>query len=134
MIDGINHITLSVVDIGTSFLFYRDVLGFKPVMRSPFSAYFTFGGIWLALVEEKSANRENDTYAHIALNLVKKDFRTMVERLVENGVVQWQENRSEGESFYFLDPSGNRFELHYSTLEARVKHGKEEWDGVEWFV
>ena len=33
----------------------------------------------------------------------------------------WQENRSPGDSFYFLDPNGHKLEIHVSDLDARVK-------------
>ena len=38
-ITGFNHLTLAVRDIDESFEFYKDVLAFKPIQKSPESAY-----------------------------------------------------------------------------------------------
>jgi hypothetical protein len=47
----------------------------------------------------------------------------------------WKENETEGDSFYFLDPSGNKFELHYSSLRNRIEDGKANWGSeVTWYV
>jgi catechol 2,3-dioxygenase-like lactoylglutathione lyase family enzyme len=45
VVRGINHVTLSVVDIEESFAFYAEVLGFRAVMRSGFSAYLQAGDL-----------------------------------------------------------------------------------------
>jgi len=37
---GGNHLTLAVSNIERSFIFYRDVLGFKPLCRWHAGAYF----------------------------------------------------------------------------------------------
>ncbi|MFK8138274.1 MAG: VOC family protein [Bdellovibrionales bacterium] len=33
MVTGLNHITLSCIDLDDSFFFYRDVLGFTPILK-----------------------------------------------------------------------------------------------------
>jgi hypothetical protein len=33
----------------------------------------------------------------------------------------WQENRSHGKSFYFLDPDGHKLEIHASDLRSRLE-------------
>ncbi len=135
MINGINHITISVRDINTSFDFYKNVLLFKPVMKSEFSAYFKFKNLWIALQQEKREIQKNNLYSHIAFNISKRYYDKMVEHLKINKVKTWQKNKTEGESFYFIDPDGNKFEIHYSTLKDRIKHGKKNWSNkVKWFV
>ena len=74
MINGINHITLSVEDIKNSFVFYKDVLSLAPVMLSSRSAYFTAGDFWIALQEEKEVKQNNEKYTHFALNVNKNDL------------------------------------------------------------
>jgi catechol 2,3-dioxygenase-like lactoylglutathione lyase family enzyme len=133
MITGINHITISVSNIEESFKFYKEILQFKPIMKSSYSAYLLCGNMWIALIEEKGIDHNNKTYSHIALNTQKRFFRTIVERLESNNIQQWQNNTSEGESFYFSDPSGNKLELHYSTLKNRIKSAKKEWKNAEFY-
>ena len=49
--------------------------------------------------------------------------------------MEWQQNKTEGDSLYILDDSGNKLEIHFSTLGNRIKHGKKNWSkDVEWFV
>lgn len=69
-----------------------------------------------------------------ALDLGKGDYDLAVAKLRRHRVIELQENVSEGESFYFLDPSGNKLELHCSTLEARIEDGKRKWHDAEWYI
>ena len=134
MINGINHITLSVTDITESFSFYKDVLFLTPVMLSSRSAYFKAGSTWIALSEEKDAKHNDETYSHIAFNVHEDDYQRIIDLLKENMIESWQDNNTEGESFYFRDPSGNKLEIHYSDLKDRVNFGKEHWDeDIMWF-
>lgn len=133
MINGINHITLSVTDIDRAFDFYINTLKIKPVMKSSHSMYALAGNTWLAFVEEDA--KTSDSYQHIAFNIDEKDYHQFVDKLKKAGVDQWKENTTEGESFYFRDPFGNRLELHYSTIENRIDHAKQNWGkDVEWFI
>ena len=53
MIQSINHVTYSVSDIKQSIAFYKDILKANILVESNKTAYFTLGGLWLALNEEK---------------------------------------------------------------------------------
>ncbi len=55
MINGINHINIAVSDIEKSFLFYKDILGFKPLCKSEGSAYFLAGDLWFSLDLDRSS-------------------------------------------------------------------------------
>ena len=135
MINGINHITLSVRDINESFKFYKNVLFLTPIMLSSQSAYCKAGDIWIALHEEKAINRYNESYTHFAFNVEQDSFNIIIMKLEEEGVNIWQKNHTEGDSFYFEDPSGNKLEIHYATLNDRIEYGKEHWDkNVKWFI
>ncbi len=134
MINGINHVTLSVKNIDESFKFYKEILGLKPIMKSKISAYFKAGTIWLALVKDASKINGND-YSHVAFNIDSKDFNNLKNKIKNYGAKKWQENKTEGDSFYFLDPSDNKLEIHSTSLDDRIKHGKEHWKkDVEWFI
>jgi catechol 2,3-dioxygenase-like lactoylglutathione lyase family enzyme len=133
LITGINHLTWNVSSIDEAFDFYVDVLGFKPVMKYEWSAYFLTGETWIAIV--KGEKRSDERYDHIAFQISPGDYALLVSRLTALGVRQWKQNESEGDSFYFLDPSDNKFELHYSDLEARIEHGKANWGpSVRWYL
>jgi catechol 2,3-dioxygenase-like lactoylglutathione lyase family enzyme len=133
VVSGINHLTWTVTDIEASFAFYVEVLGFRPVMKCTWSAYFLAGDVWIAIVAGEG--RTDTRYDHIAFQVSKADYKALVSRLIASGTAVWKENESEGDSFYFLDPSNNRFELHYSDLAARIQDGKTNWgDEVTWYV
>ena len=57
LIQSINHVTYSVSDINKSIAFYKDILKAKILVESDKIAYFTIGGLWLALNEEKDIPR-----------------------------------------------------------------------------
>ena len=133
MIQGINHITFTVHDIGRSFDFYSRVLGMKKVMKSERDAYLVAGTVWVALVCDKT--EETSDYTHIAFHVEKEEYEKTVFALKAYGVQEWRENTTEGESFYFKDPCGNKLELHYSTLENRIESRKGCRDrNVMWYV
>lgn len=136
MIDGLNHVTLAVRDIEESFQFYVGVLGLKPVQKSDSSIYLLAGDAWLALVLDANARREPlAEYTHVAFTVSQTDFDALKKRIVQAGAPEWQKNRSEGDSFYFVDPNGHKLEIHTTDLTARIRAGKKEWgDEVQWFV
>ena len=126
MVRGINHITLAVRDLEASFVFYTQVLGMRPVARWYKGAYLDAGGDWVCLSLDDSARSGSlPEYTHVAFSVAEADFAAMVERLRREGVECWQENRSPGESFYFLDPNGHKLEIHVSDLAARLEALKE---------
>jgi len=134
MINGINHITISVKNIDSAFLFYKDILKLKPVMKSNRSAYFLAGKIWVAL-DQREPYIASENYSHICFNVSKRHFKTFVKKITENTVTEWQENQTEGDSLYILDDSGNKLEIHFSTLKERIKFGKKHFgNNVEWYV
>jgi catechol 2,3-dioxygenase-like lactoylglutathione lyase family enzyme len=134
MINGINHITISVKDIDSAFIFYKDILKLKPVMKSNRSAYFLAGKIWMAL-DQREKYIASENYSHICFNVSKRHFKTFVKKIRENTITEWQENQTEGDSLYILDDSGNKLEIHFSTLKERIKFGKKHFgNNVEWYV
>jgi hypothetical protein len=102
-------------------------------MKCSWSAYFLAGDVWIAVIQGEG--RTDNRYDHIAFQVEPAGYRKLISRLIDAKCTVWKENESEGDSFYFLDPSGNKFELHYSNLKSRIEDGKANWgDDVTWYV
>jgi catechol 2,3-dioxygenase-like lactoylglutathione lyase family enzyme len=121
LLTGLNHLTLGVADLERSFAFYKDLLGFKPAALWNMGAYLSLGGLWLCLsLDDKRANGAEPDYTHYAFDIAQGDFAAFRARLLEAGVTEWRQNRSEGDSFYFLDPDGHQLEAHVGSLASRL--------------
>ena len=129
MLNGLNHLTLAVSDIASSIGFYHHLLGLPLHARWDNGAYLRCGDLWLCLSLDAQrryiAPQESD-YTHYAFSIDENDFATFVARLTQAGITSWKENRSEGESFYFLDPDGHKLELHVGSLAARLAACREK--------
>jgi catechol 2,3-dioxygenase-like lactoylglutathione lyase family enzyme len=136
VIKGINHITLSVKDVDQSFEFYTQILGFKPVVKWPKGAYLLAGDLWFCLfLDDNTRKSKLPEYTHIAFTISEQNFKVMSERIKKSGAKIWQENQTEGDSLYFVDPNGHKLEIHASSLKARIKRAKiNPWDGLEFFI
>jgi catechol 2,3-dioxygenase-like lactoylglutathione lyase family enzyme len=121
LLTGLNHLTLAVADLERSFAFYKDLLGFKPAALWNTGAYLSLGGLWLCLsLDDKRANGAEPDYTHYAFDIAQGDFAAFRARLLDAGVAEWRQNRSEGDSFYFLDPDGHQLEAHVGSLASRL--------------
>ena len=122
MISGINHITFAVRDLERSFQFYSHILGLRPVARWYKGAYLEAGTNWVCLTLDPETRAGSlPEYTHTAFTVPTSEFSRLVERLRTAQVTCWQDNRSPGESFYFLDPDGHKLEVHVSNLEDRLR-------------
>jgi catechol 2,3-dioxygenase-like lactoylglutathione lyase family enzyme len=121
MIRRINHVTLAVRDLGASFAFYAEVLGLRPVARWFKGAYLEAGTDWICLsLDAETRSGPLGEYTHLAFSVDAESFGEAVKRLRSADVQCWHENRSEGESFYFLDPNGHKLEQHVGNLQSRL--------------
>jgi catechol 2,3-dioxygenase-like lactoylglutathione lyase family enzyme len=119
-IRGLNHLTLTVTDLRRSVTFYREVLGFELRATWATGAYLEAGTLWLCLsMGDGGPPGAWDT--HYAFDVAAEDFRPLADR-VRLIAPLWQENTSEGDSVYFLDPDGHRLELHVGSLASRLAH------------
>jgi catechol 2,3-dioxygenase-like lactoylglutathione lyase family enzyme len=136
VITGINHITLSIADVERSFRFYSAILGFRPVAKWPKGAYLLAGDTWIALVADQHARQAAlPEYTHIAFSVSAQDIGPLGERIRASGATIWQENWTEGDSLYFLDPDGHKLEIHASDLATRIATAKSQpWEDLEFFV
>jgi catechol 2,3-dioxygenase-like lactoylglutathione lyase family enzyme len=117
----VNHVTFAVNDLDAALAFYVEVLGLRPVARWRKAAYLRAGSTWIALVQD--ARRSPDPsadYGHLAFEAGAEGYEAVAGRIRASGATVWQENTSEGASLYFLDPSGNKLELHATRLEDRM--------------
>ncbi|WP_312073248.1 fosfomycin resistance glutathione transferase [Atlantibacter sp.] len=132
MLQGLNHITLAVSDVSRSFDFYVNTLGCIPKAKWARGAYVTVGELWLCLSADAVAGHED--YTHYAFSIQSEDFEAFVEKLTLAGVTEWKTNKSEGRSFYFLDPDGHKLEIHEGDLASRLSSCREHpYDNMEFF-
>lgn len=135
MITSINHITLAVQDITQSFAFYKDILGFKLLVKWDKGAYFLAGDFWFCLnIDEK--HKDSPCYTHYAFTVSSENFEAMAQRIIQSGAHIFKENTSPGESLYFLDPDGHKLEIHTGNWQTRLTSKKANlgnWKDVEWF-
>lgn len=125
MIRGINHLTFAVRDLDESLAFYVEALGLSAVARWDGGAYLLAGEDWITLIADEDAAPSPD-YTHTAFTVVPEDFESISRRALEAGARVWQQNQSEGESLYVLDPDGHKLELRVSGLQARLAADQED--------
>jgi catechol 2,3-dioxygenase-like lactoylglutathione lyase family enzyme len=121
MLTGLNHLTLAVSDLQRSLAFYRDVLHLRVEATWDAGAYLSLPGLWLCLSHDPLRSSEPCVdYTHYAFSLSATDFAGSVQKLKAANVQEWRDNRSEGASFYFLDPDGHKLEAHVGDLASRL--------------
>lgn len=136
MIGAINHITLSVSDLDRAFAFYTGVLGFKPLARWRCGAYLLAGDTtWLCLTLDTNTRTEPlSEYTHLAFSITRETFADAARRLRDSDAPSWQDNTSEGDSIYFLDPDGHKLELHMGDWRTRLAACREQpYDDMVFF-
>jgi len=131
MIEGINHITVAVKDLNRSFQFYTEVLGFKPLMKHSNGAYLLAGDLWFCLdVDQTTRASELPEYTHFAFSVKQENFATLSEKIKAQQTKIWKDNKSEGDSLYFLDPDGHKLEIHVGNWKARLDHYRNRADSA----
>ena len=121
MLTGLNHLTLAVSDLNRSLAFYRDLLQLRVEATWDAGAYLSLPGLWLCLsLDPLRSSEPCAEYTHYAFSLNTADFPDLVQKLKAANVQEWRDNRSEGASFYFLDPDGHKLEIHVGDLASRL--------------
>lgn len=135
MLSGLNHLTLAVRELDRSVAFYVDLLGMKLHARWDNGAYLTCGSLWLCLSFDEAAGARAGDYTHYAFTVSETDFPSLAQALTRAGVQVWKNNRSEGESFYFLDPDNHQLELHVGSLASRLAACREKpYSGMRFYA
>jgi catechol 2,3-dioxygenase-like lactoylglutathione lyase family enzyme len=118
---GLNHITLAVSDVDRAIKFYTEGLGLKLRKQSKTAVHLEAGSFWICLSPDPATRNEpHPDYTHIAFDVAEEDFAAMVAQLERVGARKWKDNRSEGDSYYFLDPDGHKLEIHVGNLQSRL--------------
>ncbi|MEM9691038.1 MAG: VOC family protein [Myxococcota bacterium] len=133
MIQGLNHITLVVRELDLAFTFYHDVLRLRPLARWARGAYLLAeDNTWLCL--EQTDEGAQPSRGHIAFTVSEESFGQTRDRIVSSGAPSWKDNSSEGDSWYFADPSGNRLEIHVGSWQTRLASRRARpYDGMVFF-
>jgi catechol 2,3-dioxygenase-like lactoylglutathione lyase family enzyme len=122
MLSGLNHLTLAVTDVSRSVSFYHELLQLRLDATWDGGAYLSLPGLWLCLsLDPSRPSTPAPDYTHYAFSVDLSQFSALVARLRAGGVQQWRDNRSEGNSFYFLDPDGHKLEAHVGDLASRLQ-------------
>jgi len=116
---GVVHFSLPVTDLERSAKFYSELLGMKIVQNAPRMVFLKCGDDYLILAKDTPVKYESleKTPVHHAFKVKSEDFEPAVEFLKRNGVEIFHiENRQDGvfwgRQAYFLDPDGNKLEIH----------------------
>lgn len=136
MLSGLNHLTLAVTDLERSVVFYGELLQLRLEAKWDRGAYLSLPGLWLCLSLDPLRKTEPVAdYTHYAFTITAEHFPVLVARLEVAQVASWRDNRSEGESFYFLDPDGHKLEVHVGDLASRLKACRQApYAGMEFFT
>ncbi|WP_036478501.1 VOC family protein [Myxosarcina sp. GI1] len=126
MISGLNHLNLSVTNLEASFDFYTQKLQFKPLAKWKRGVYMLAGDLWFCL----SLNRESDrhvasVYTHYAFSISQTELNYYRQNIKQLNLRLWQDNTSEGDSLYILDPDNHKLELHVGNWQTRLNAVKE---------
>ena len=116
---GVVHFSLPVTDVERSAKFYSELLGMKIVQKTPRMVFLKCGDDFFILAKDTPPkyNLPEQTPVHHAFKVRSEDFEPAVEFLKKSGVnVFHTEHRRDGvfwgRQAYFLDPDGNKLEIH----------------------
>ncbi|PFH11428.1 catechol 2,3-dioxygenase-like lactoylglutathione lyase family enzyme [Collimonas sp. PA-H2] len=135
MLNGLNHLTLAVSDLARGVHFYQSTLGMRLHAHWDHGAYLSAGELWLCLsFDPNRASISGADYTHYAFTVEQGAFADFVTAMRAAGVVEWKDNRSEGASFYFLDPDGHQLEAHVGDLASRLRACRDRpYAGMQFF-
>jgi catechol 2,3-dioxygenase-like lactoylglutathione lyase family enzyme len=126
-LEGIDHIALSVSDVGRSAQWYIDVLGFEPRHAGMWDGIPVFvgkGSTALALFplqirsgSETGRHRSHPSMLHFALRANRQNFLAAQQELKRREIQFEFEDHEISHSIYFHDPDGHKIEITTYEME-----------------
>lgn len=115
-LEGIDHVAMSVRDIGRSANWYIDVLGFERLHDGMWDGVPVFigkGTTALALFPAKSEEpaRGGIRMLHLAMRADRRNFVAAQKELKQRGIKFEFEDHEISHSIYFSDPDGHHLEI-----------------------
>jgi catechol 2,3-dioxygenase-like lactoylglutathione lyase family enzyme len=118
-IQGVVETSLYVRDLEASAKFYREVLGFEPILSDERITAMSVGGRQVLLLCKKGASKnwtaphDGEGELHVAFSIGQDQLQDWERRLANHGVTvelrrSWPRG---GESIYFRDPDRHLVEL-----------------------
>ena len=117
---GVVHFSLPVTNLEESAQFYSELLGMRIIQRTPRMVFLKCGSDFLILAKGRSPlkfDSPEDTPVHHAFKVAAEDFQPAMDFLKSKGIKLFNfEDRQDGVFYgrqvYFLDPDGNKLEIH----------------------
>ncbi len=117
---GVVHFSLPVTDLERSAGFYSELLGMRIVQKTPRMVFLKCGDDYLILGKVTTPLKYDppgETPVHHAFKVAAEDFEPALEFLKQRGIeILHVEDRRDGvfwgRQAYFLDPDGNKLEIH----------------------
>ena len=117
----IDHVALTVADLGKSIAWYQDVLGLERCYREAWGdcpAMLCAGSTCIALFPLRSAEASasisgaaQPTMCHLAFRSTYADLLEAEKNLQERGIPFEFQNHGIAHSIYFSDPDGHQLEI-----------------------
>jgi catechol 2,3-dioxygenase-like lactoylglutathione lyase family enzyme len=116
--EGLDHVAITVSDLGSSVAFYRDVLGLESRhegLRVPMFMLAGGSGVALFPAEEMPGDggrgEADIRFAHVAFRVSRREFERARATLPQAGIEVRFEDHGNVHALYFRDPDGHKLEL-----------------------
>ena len=120
VIEGINHLGITVSNLDTATTFYKELFDFDPLekLSAPGQAYLRIGDSIVCLYEVEGYKNAESSKNRLSLYVDEDDFEDALDEIEKQQlvVVTGPENIRNGQSIVFLDPDGNQLELSYPQI------------------
>ncbi len=120
VIEGVNHIGVTVSNLEASVEFYKDLFDFDMLEKISNSgqAFMKMGESIICLYESEGYKCSEDSKNSLSLSVDEDDFEDALDEIEERKleIVFGPENIRKGQTVIFLDPDKNRIELSYPQI------------------